>query len=94
MKKILLIFMCIQVGIVGITPAYAKDPELFSPLSVRALSSADEVQNKFVDQIKQNPTTESINLVNLDINALSGNTTRMSLPNSSARSQALAWEPA
>ncbi|MEI7866662.1 MAG: M12 family metallo-peptidase [Candidatus Methylumidiphilus sp.] len=81
MKKILLIYLCIQVGTFGITQAYADDPELFKSLSVTALSSADVTQNKFVDQIKQKPTTESVNLVTLDVNALSGNTTRMSLPN-------------
>lgn len=65
----------------GISMAFAEAPELFTPLPADQLKDVSPAQTQRIDQIKQRPTTMSVSLVRIAANALSGNSTRMSLPN-------------
>ena len=68
-------------ALLGTSMAYAEGPELFTPLPAGQLKDVSPAQTQRIDQIKQRPTTASVIMVRIDANALSGNSTRMSLPN-------------
>jgi len=59
---------------------YGAGTELFTPLPADQLRDLRPVQTQRIDQIKQRPTTASVTLVRVDANALKGDSTRMSLP--------------
>src|SRR6266404_4293955 len=61
--------------------ASAQGPELFTPVpsNQRAAATTDQINR--IEQIKQRPTTASVELVHINTNALRGDTTRISIPN-------------
>jgi peptidyl-Asp metalloendopeptidase len=58
--------------------AGAQPRELFTP--VPATLSADPAQTERIDQVRQRPTTQSLTLVQIDVDALRGNNVQMTLP--------------
>jgi len=68
----------------GTSMAYAQSPEIFIPLPADQLRDVPPSQAKIIDKIKQRRTTASVTIVRVDINALRGDSTRMSLPDAKA----------
>ena len=60
---------------------YAEGLEFFKPLPADQLNDVNPAQAQRIDQIKLRPTTATVTMVRIDTNALSGSSTRMSLPN-------------
>jgi hypothetical protein len=75
-----LVALSFFIAILGTSIAYAEGPELFTSLQAVQLKDMSPVQTQCIDQIKQRPTTASVILVRVDASALSGGSTRMSLP--------------
>src|SRR5215471_15122690 len=65
-------------------PAMAQAPELLTELPSNQLRDATPDQTAMIDKLRQRPTTQSLNLVRVDINALRGESVRLSIPNSPA----------
>src|SRR6516225_6243767 len=64
--------------------AMAQAPELLTELPSNQLRAATPDQTAMIDKLRQRPTTQSLNLVRVDINALRGESVRLSIPNSPA----------
>jgi peptidyl-Asp metalloendopeptidase len=62
-------------------PAYAQSPELITPLAASRLATATPDQTQRIDQIRSRPTTASTELVDINIDALRGDSARLSIPN-------------
>jgi hypothetical protein len=65
--------------ILGASMAYAEGPQLFKPLPTEQLRDMSPAQTSLVDRIKQRPTTTSVTLVRVDVNALKAERTLMPL---------------
>lgn len=61
--------------------ATAQSQELFSPPPANALRDASPSQLAALDKLKQRPTTQSLELVKVDITALRGASVKLSAPN-------------
>lgn len=72
--------MLFSLSILCTPVAYAESPELFLPLPPQEVRDVKPDQAKHIDRINKRPTTVSVTLVRLDINALRGDSTQMSLP--------------
>ncbi len=74
--------MFFALALMGSASVYAAGPpELFPLLPTPQYKDASPVQSQRINQIMQRPSTTSIALMRIDANALSGGSTRMSLPN-------------
>ena len=72
-------FLLFGLSILGTSVSYADGTELFTMLPSDQLRDVKPAQTQRIDQIKQRPTTQSVTLMRIDVNALSGNSTRMTL---------------
>ena len=59
--------------------AMAQAQELFT--GVARLSDATPAQSQVIEKLRQRPTTQSLDLVNVNVGALRGDSTRFSIPN-------------
>jgi hypothetical protein len=64
--------------------ARAQVPELFTPIPANQLLAATPDQNQAIEKIRLRPTTQSLDLVQVDVGALRGDSTRLSIPNAPA----------
>src|SRR5690242_1770243 len=81
MKQIGLL-LAVVLSILGTPKVQAQGAELFIPLIANQLQDISPAQEHLIDQIRRRPTTASITLVDTNVNALRGDSTRMSLPES------------
>ena len=70
--------LCALVGVPSRSVAQA--PELVTPLPSNQLTGPTPAQSTAIDRLRQRPTTQSLNLVTVNIDALRGDTTRLSVP--------------
>jgi len=59
--------------------AASAQEELFRPVQAGRAAGAD--QSPIVERLRQRPTTQSLDLVEVDVNALRGDSVRLSIPN-------------
>jgi peptidyl-Asp metalloendopeptidase len=62
------------------TAAQAQAPELFTAVPASQLSDATPAQTQAIDRLRQRPTTQSLELVRVNIDALRGDVTQLSMP--------------
>jgi peptidyl-Asp metalloendopeptidase len=67
------------ISVITASMVYGAGPELFTSLPADQLKDLALVQTQRMDQIKHRPTTVSVTLVRVDVNALKADSTRMSL---------------
>jgi predicted PurR-regulated permease PerM len=77
------LMVCALLALTGTTAAQAQ--ELFKVLPSNQLQDATPVQNEAIQKLRQRPTTQSLDLVQVDVNALRGDTTQLAIPNSPLR---------
>jgi hypothetical protein len=75
--------VCAVLALTGTSAAQAQ--ELFKVLPSNQLQDATPVQNEAIQKLRQRPTTQSLDLVQVDVNALRGDTTQLAIPNSPLR---------
>jgi hypothetical protein len=61
--------------------AVAQVPELLTPIPSNELRDATPAQTQAIEKLRQRPTTQSLDLVRIDVNALRGDRMRVSIPN-------------
>jgi len=59
----------------------AEAQELITPIPANQLLDATPAQTQMIQRLRQRPTTQSLDLVHVDIGALRGDTMRVSIPN-------------
>jgi hypothetical protein len=59
----------------------AQAQELITPIPSNQLRDATPAQTQAIERIRQRPTTQSLDLARVDVNALHGDTVRLSIPN-------------
>lgn len=64
--------------------AMAQTKDLFRPVPATTLSEAPSAQLAIVEKLKQRPTTESLELVDVDVGALRGDSVKLAAPNMAA----------
>jgi hypothetical protein len=64
--------------------AMAQAPDFFTAIPSNQLRDATPAQAEAIEKLRQRPTTQSLELVRVDINALRGDSVRLSIPNSRA----------
>ena len=77
------LMVCAVLALTGTSAAQAQ--ELFKVLPSNQLQDATPVQNEAIQKLRQRPTTQSLDLVLVDVNALRGDTTQLAIPNSPLR---------
>jgi peptidyl-Asp metalloendopeptidase len=82
-RIVMFVSFILILSVVGVCPrpAYAQAPELITPLAANRLAAATPDQTQRIDQIRSRPTTASTELVDINIDALRGDSTRVSIPN-------------
>ena len=63
--------------------AVAQVQELLTPIPSNQLRDATPTQTQAIEKVRQRPTTQSLDLVRIDLNALRGDRMRVSIPNTS-----------
>jgi hypothetical protein len=63
----------------------AQGQELFTAIPSNQLRDATPAQTEAIERLRQRPTTQSLDLVQANVNALRGDTTQLSIPNSPLR---------
>jgi peptidyl-Asp metalloendopeptidase len=62
-------------------PAMAQTPELVTAVPSNQLTDATPAQTRAIDRLRNRPTTQSLSLVTVDVDALRGDTAQLSIPN-------------
>jgi hypothetical protein len=65
-------------------PSMGQAPELITAIPSDRIADATPAQNQAMNRIQSRPTTQSVNLVTVHIDALRGDTTQLSIPNAAA----------
>jgi len=77
-----LVSLCTVLFLAGVCAAQTQ--ELIKPVPTNQLRAATAEQTQALDRIRQRPTTQSVDLVEVNVNALRGDATRLSVPNSTS----------
>jgi hypothetical protein len=80
---VMTVLFLLMLSIVGLYPATAsaQAPDLVIPLTASDLAATTPDQSQRIDQIRRRPTTASTELVRVNVDALRGDSTRLSIPN-------------
>jgi hypothetical protein len=60
--------------------AQPRPPELFTPVANNRIANASADQNRRLEQIRARPTTQSVSLMRINLDALKGNELRIAIP--------------
>jgi hypothetical protein len=78
------VLLAISILLLLSAEAMAQIPELLTPVPANRLLAATPDQNQAIEKLRQRPTTQSLDLVQVDVGALRGDSMLLSIPNAPA----------